>query len=204
MDLDLTFNGFCFGRLTLPEIKTSMWGTDVVVEDQKVRITDMAIYKAFVRSVIVDNETSFQLENGICTIKALGISANCNYCLGIPIQGMAGPQATLTKLERVENAITATFSIYNPSPVEIDQGNCTFDLRNQKGETMSELSGHLKIVRGRFDYVVHGTIRDGVESSERARLVGVGVEGKSWCNETINYLDMVVDVKPEFADKLRQ
>lgn len=203
MDLDLTFNGFCFGRIKLPEVKTSFWGTDVVVKNQKIRITDMAIYKAFVRSMIVDDETSFQLENGACTIKALGITANCNYSLKIGVQAIGGPRVTLTNLQRVEKGITATFRVKNPSPVEIDHGNCTFHVRNQKGQILAELKGHLKIVQGEFDYVVIGTPRIGVDPTEKVRVIGVGTEGTSWCNETIRYIDTVVDLPPKFADTLR-
>ncbi|KAF7551961.1 hypothetical protein G7046_g7565 [Stylonectria norvegica] len=203
MELELVFNGCCFGRMTLPEVKTSFWGTKVVVSDQRINISDMAIYKSFVRSILVSDETSFQLENGACTIKALGITAHCNYCIDIPIKGMRGPQVTLKKLVRNRDTITAVFHISNPSPVEVDHGTCVFELRNDQGETMAELKGELRIVRGEADFTLRGTTPTGVAPSKKARLVGLGVDGNSWCNETVRYIDAVMDVKPEFVKVLR-
>jgi len=40
----------CFGRLDLPEIKTSSSGTTVKVTDQLIKIVDMEAFKAFNKS----------------------------------------------------------------------------------------------------------------------------------------------------------
>ncbi|KAF5007023.1 hypothetical protein FDECE_6631 [Fusarium decemcellulare] len=203
-NVDISFNGSSVGRLELPEIQTSFWGTKLLVEEQRIDITDLAIYRTFIRSLMIDNETNFQLNNGECSVGALGTSADCDMCLDISLKGMGGPRMTLKKLSRSgDNGIVATFRLNNPSPVEIDHGHCIFELRNTEGETMAELRGDLNIIRGQADYTLYGTTRAGVAPSHKARLVGVGVEGSSWCRETIKEIDAVFPLRPGFAELLQ-
>ncbi|KAH7157088.1 hypothetical protein EDB81DRAFT_412921 [Dactylonectria macrodidyma] len=202
MVLDLTFNDFAFGKLALLEVRTRFLGTRVVVQEQNIAITDATTFRAFVRSIMVDNDTSFQLDNGTCTVRALGVTAHCNYTLDVPVQAMRGPRATLRMLSRSnegDDGITITVRVRNPSPVELDHGVCAFELRNDKGECMAELSGQLKIVRGQFDLNLHGTTRTGVAPSDKVRLVGVGEGASSWCND----FDAILDLKAEFAGLFR-
>lgn len=203
MELDLTFDGFCFGKINLPEVKTSIWGAKVPIEGQRIHILDMTTYKSFVRSLMVNDETRFQLENGVCTIKSLGIIAHCNYCLDIPIRGMSGPKFNIKNAERNGKEVILTLIVHNPSPVEIDHGACIFDLRNTNDESLMELRGNLKIVRGDFEVVLRGKSKKGVIPTDKARLVGTGVEGKSWCRETIQYLDVMGDLDHETTNLLR-
>ncbi|KAH7154964.1 hypothetical protein B0J13DRAFT_213524 [Dactylonectria estremocensis] len=195
MVLDLTFSDFAFGKLELPEVRTSFWGAGVVVREQSITITDAATFRAFVRSIMVDDDTSFQLDNGTCSVRALGATAHYNYSLDIPIRAMRGPRATVRTLSRTSEGLAATVRLSNPSPVELDHGVCAFELRNDKGERMAELSGQLKMVRGQFDLSLHGTMRTGVAPSGKVRLVGVGEGASSWCND----FDVVLDLNNEFA-----
>ncbi|EEU46294.1 uncharacterized protein NECHADRAFT_99932 [Fusarium vanettenii 77-13-4] len=204
MDVELSFNGFSFGTVELPEVQTSFWGTKVLVKEQRIDITDMTAFRTFIRSLMLDSDSSFQLDNGWCTVGALGTSSGCEMCLDIPLKCMNGPQMELKKLSRSsDNGIVATFRLDNLSPMEIDHGRCIFELRNTRGETMAELRGDLNIVRGQADYTLHGTTRPGVAPSDMARLVGVGVEGSSWCSETIKEIDVIFGLKPEFAELLQ-
>jgi len=50
MTVDMCGTAGCFGRLDLPEIKTSSSGTTVKVMDQLIRIVDMEAFKAFNKS----------------------------------------------------------------------------------------------------------------------------------------------------------
>lgn len=200
MELDMTFNGVCFGKLKLPEVKTSIWGAKVLIQAQPVKILEVATFKAFVRSVIVNDSTRFQLENGECTIRSLGITAHCSYCLEIPIVGMMGPKATLLNLQRNgknDERLTVTADLQNPGPVEIDHGWSLFELRNDKGESVADLEGDLKFVRGNFSIVLDGTVKKGVAVGETLRLAAVGVESSTWCNETIQFIDTTLQLTPE-------
>ncbi|KND94208.1 hypothetical protein TOPH_01079 [Tolypocladium ophioglossoides CBS 100239] len=201
MAIELTFNGFCFAKMRLPEVKTSIWGTQVTVRDQRLEILDKAIFKAYLRRVIVDDDTNFQLENGHCTVTALGVKAHCNYCLDLPIRGMMGPKASVASLEREGEDITMVVAIENPSPVEIDHGMTLFELRNGEGASMVELRGNLQIVRGTSECTLRGKLMAGGKTPpSRARLVGVCAEGSSLCRETASYFDVGLDMKPEFVD----
>lgn len=206
MDLDLTFNGFSFGKLHLPSVHTSLWGAKVTIPNQTIKITDMAIYKAFIRSVLVDTETCFQLENGTCTIKALGITAHCNYCLEIPIMGMMGPKTVVKNVEKDgDGHLRVIVDVQNPGPVEIQHGWSLFELRNDKGETVADLEGDFELKRGWSEVVLAGKLRDGAAfaATEKSRLVARGVEGSTWCNETIQFIDTSLELKLAHLEGLR-
>ncbi|KAM5351988.1 hypothetical protein ACJ41O_004711 [Fusarium nematophilum] len=202
-DVDISFNGSTFGKVSLPEVRTGFWGTRVEVREQRIDITDMFTYRAFVRNLVVVQDTSFQLSNGQCTVSALGTSSVCEMDLEIPVRCMSGPLVSLERLSRSGDDITATFRLDNSSPVELDHGRCIFELRNTRGETMAELRGELNIVRGQAEYTLHGLTRRGVAPSDKARLVGVGVEGNSWCRETVKEFDVAFSLRPELAEVLR-
>ncbi|KAM0553896.1 hypothetical protein ACHAPJ_007242 [Fusarium lateritium] len=204
MNADLSFNGSKFGKVKLPEIQTSFWGTKLVIQGQRIDITNQATYHAFIRSLIVDDETSLRLESNGCTVRALTTSSTCNLQLDMPLKAMGGPRMTLKKLSRSGENITITFDLKNPGPVEVDQGTCLFELQNGHSETLAKLRGELNIARGQSEVILHGTTRNEVVPSHRSRLVGVGVEGneKSWPRETIREFDVVFDLEPKFAELL--
>ncbi|CAM1503878.1 Fc.00g014690.m01.CDS01 [Cosmosporella sp. VM-42] len=204
MELDLMFNGDAFGKLKLPQVRTSFWGTKVVVEAQTIEIKNQLAYLMFMRSIFVDDETSFELENGECSITAMKITAHCNYCLGIPLRGMGGPQISLKKLSRTGWDVAATFEFVNPSPVEIDHGRCVFELRygeEQRGVAL--LQGDFKLVQGKFILDLDGLVKNWAVPSSKARLVGISaVGGQSWANESIKFIDSVFDLGSDFAKVL--
>lgn len=206
MELDLTFNGFSFGKIHLPSIHTSLWGTKVNIYDQTIKITDMAIYKAFIRSILTDNETCFQLENGTCTIKALGVTAHCNYCLEIPILGMLGPKTVIKKIDKDgDGHVRAVIDVQNPGPVEIYHGWSLFELKNDKQETVADLEGNFELKRGWSELALAGKLRDGAafSATAKSRLVAKGVEANTWCNETIQFIDTSVELKRHHLENLQ-
>lgn len=94
----------------------------MAVKEQAVQVLNMGVFKSFIHSVSVGNEACFQLENGVCDIKALGVVAHCNYSVEVPIRGMMGLKATLTRLHANGEDIDTTLEFYNPSPLEIEHG----------------------------------------------------------------------------------
>lgn len=202
MDLDLMFDGFVFGRLRLPKIRTSYWGAKVMVENQTIEIIDLPTYKMFVRSVILNDETSFQLEHGNCTISAMGLTNHCDFNLDLSMGGMGGLPVTLKKLHRDGDSITTIFEFNNTSPVEIDHGLCKFDMVNDRGQTLATLEGDFKLVHGKSKVTFQGTVCEGAMPSDKVRLMGVGTDQLTWCNETIKFIDSVFDMDERFADAL--
>lgn len=202
MDLDLLFDGRSFGRLSLPEIRTSFRGAKVMVHDQTIEVSDATTYKMFVRSVILGDETSFQLDNGRCTISSMGLTKHIDYSLDLSMRGMSGLPVTLKKLHRDGERVTAIFEFSNSSPVEIDHGFCNFAILNDRAQTIALLTAELHIVQGTFTVTMQGSMCEGAVLSEKARLVGAGTEQLSWCNETVKFIDSVFDVKEEFLDVL--
>lgn len=203
MELDLTFNGSAFGRLSLPEIRMSLWGAMVTVQEQPITISNMATFKSFIHSVIVGDETCFQLDNGVCDIKALGIVANCNYCVEVPLQGMMGPRVTLKQINRTDSSIDVTLEFRNPSPVEIDHGRGVFELRNDRRGVIADLRGDFNLRRGRVEVLLHGHLRPRVWVGEKITLAAVGVENGTWCNDTIRSINVAVNLRAEHLSLLQ-
>ncbi|KAH6955151.1 hypothetical protein HG530_015682 [Fusarium avenaceum] len=204
-DASLSFNGFSFGKIKLPQIQTSFWGTNLAVQEQRVDITDSATWHAFIRSLIVDDNTSLQVESKECTVRALGTSSTCDLHLEMPLKATGGPRVLLKKLVRMSERVTAVFSLEYSGPVEIDYGHCAFEFRNGHNETLAELKGDLNLVQGQAVLTLHGTMRDGVTvSSNKIRLVGVGVpeREKSWLSATVREIDTVFNLEPRYVEQL--
>lgn len=202
MTVDMVFNGGCFGKLNLPEVKTKSGGTEVVVNDQLIQILDRNAFMAFVKAIMCDNQLVLRLDNGDCTIKALGMSAKVKYAKDVPIVGMGGPKlAQINSAERGGGFVN-TMKVYNSSPLEIDHGVSMFELRSESGEVLAELKGDLKIVKGDFETTFNGSVKKGAKTSDKARMVGVATEENNWCNDSIKFIDCAFSVTPQFAQLL--
>ncbi|KAK1986682.1 hypothetical protein LZ30DRAFT_685214 [Colletotrichum cereale] len=202
MTVDMMFNGGCFGKLDLPEVKTKSGGTEVVVRDQVIKILDHNVFKAFVKAIMCDEKLVLHLDNGDCSIKALGMSAKVKYAKDVAIIGMGGPKIAQVNSQERGGGFVNTMKVYNPSPLEIDHGVSMFELRNESGEVLAELKGNLKIVKGDFETTFQGSLNKGAKASDKARMVGVGTQESNWCNETIKFIDVPFSVSPQFAQML--
>ncbi|KAF6826724.1 hypothetical protein CMUS01_09307 [Colletotrichum musicola] len=203
MTVDMMFNGGCFGKLDLPEVKTKSSGTLVVVRDQVIKIIDRNAFMAFVKAIMCDENLVLRLDNGNCTIKALGLSANVKYAKDVPIVGMKGPKISQVNSAPRGSGFVNTMKVYNPSPLEIDHGVSMFELRNESGEVLAELKGDLKIVRGEFESTLEGTLKKGTKPSDKAVMVGLGTQEKNWCDETIKNINCPFSITPQFAQMLQ-
>lgn len=207
MDVDLHFEGRCYGRLTLPEMTTKSGGANVAVVDQLVRITDMTTYQAFVHSVITSDQTDFRMENGLCRIRALMLNFSCIYGMTIPFKGMGGPRMTVVDVQREGQGedITLLVRFLNPSPIEIDHGMSHFKIMHgfEEEDPVAEMQGDMHIIRGEFTIPFTGKLRRPLpKGATILRISGAGVEGGSWCDETIKNIDVTIDLDPAFGEIL--
>ena len=193
MTVDLSFKDKVFAQVDLPEVHCSAGGTAVNVTEQLIKIEDMDAYKAFVRSLTLDERLTLQLRNGKCSIKAMGLTSKCQYAKDVELVGMNGPRIEDVELLRTDDAdrFTSKMNVINPSPLEIDHGMSEFQLENEAGETIADLKGELKIIRGTSTLTTECVMRKAV-STAGARLVGRGVEVESWCSETIKNINVPV------------
>ncbi|RFN46401.1 ubiquitin-protein ligase (hul4) [Fusarium flagelliforme] len=204
MEASLSFNGFRFGKVRFPQIQTSYWGTNFVIQEQRIDISNHATYCAFVRSLIVDEETCLQLDSKECTIRALRASPTCGIRLDMPLQAQNGPHLTLKKVSRSAKDVRMVLSLSYSGQVEMNYGSCLFVLRNGPGEILAELKGELNISKSQKELVLHGIVKYGVIPSQMVRLIGVAVEEdeESWLSKTISDFDVVLDLEPEHAEML--
>lgn len=199
MVVDLVFGGVTWGKLQLPEVITSSSGTDVICEEQEIKILDQKAFRDFVKALMLDEELVLTLDNGDCKIssKILGFTAKSNvvYKKDLIITGMRGPKVTLVETTSEKNTLKVT----NPSPLEIDHGVSMFDIMDGD-DVVAELKGPLYIVRGNFDSSLNITFKGKkVAPGTKLRLVGKGTEKDSWMNETLKYINTEFEASEQFS-----
>ena len=198
LTVDMVGPAGVFGRLNLPQVKTSSSGADIVITDQIIKIIDMEAYKAFVQSLMQSAELVMRLENGKGTIRAVMVTTSIVYAKDLHLKGMNSLKTAMIKTEAVGDGYRNTMLTINPSPVEIDLGTAHFQILNADGKKIADQSGITYIARGESTHVVTGRTT-GVASKGKSMLVGVTVEEDSWNRETIGYLNAPVTVSDAFV-----
>jgi hypothetical protein len=188
-----------FGRVQLPEIKTQSSGTDVHVTPQKIDIVDHDAFQAFVKAIQLEQKIVLRLDNGKGKIKALFMTANINYSKDVDIIGMNGPKIEIVKTEpQADGTFKNTLKIINPSPLEIEIPDNTFQYIDEDGTVIAEQHGKLPIVRGDSYHEVTGEVK-AKNPKGKIRLVGIEVVQDSWMKHTIKYFDAQVTLTPELT-----
>lgn len=198
MTVDLVGPGGAFGKLDLPEVKTSSKGTDVHIDPQLITITDFEAFKAFVKSITQEEKLTLRLENGKGTIKALGMKSNITYQKPVQLAGMNGPKARIVKAEGSKDDLKLQLQVFNPSPLEIDLGTAIYEIQTPGGAAFAEVRGAQHVLRGDNMHELSGKIT-GDAKEGAAKMVGIGSEEDSWTRETNKYLDMKVQVSQSMA-----
>lgn len=204
MIVDMVFNDQPWGKLQLPEVNTKSGGTDVLVQEQEVKITNQESFRAFVKALMLDDELVLVLDNGDChiTAKVMGwpLKSNVTYKKKLIIKGMKGPRLSLVDTTAGQNVM----KVYNPSPLEIDHGVSMFDIVDGEGQVMAEEKGQLNIVRGDFDSTLGITFKPGkkITPGSKLRLVGKGTEKDSWMNDTLKYINSEFEATDKFSSFL--
>jgi len=198
MTVDMVGPGGAFGKLDLPEVKTSSKGALVNVTDQTIKILDMDAYKAYSKALQQDEKFTMSLDNGVGTIKALLGKNKIVYKKTVSFPAMDGPQTTILKTEILgEGQFKNTMRIENPSPLEIDMGNATFEFKNAAGEVLAEQSGEVFVVKGETIYQATGTVKQ-KGNVDRVSLVGVPASRAGTIIEiTLTNFNVPITLTPE-------
>ncbi|KAL1881102.1 hypothetical protein VTK73DRAFT_4779 [Phialemonium thermophilum] len=196
MTVEMVFRGGCFGKLVLPEVKTSPSGASVNIYDQPIRILDMTAFCAFVDALMNDEELILTLENGACTIRSLFMTGRCTYRKDVRLCGMNGPRVHL--LDVSPNSTTLVFD--NPSALEIDHGIVIFNIcaSDDNDRPLARLQGPLVIVRGECRLNLSITRNPGKPVTNKTKLVGVGGESDAWTSETIKFIHTALELTDHF------
>jgi len=203
MTVDMVGPKGVFGRLDLPEVKTTSKGALVNVPDQLIKITNMDAYLAFTKSIQIDEKVSMELDNGQGTIKALGMKSNIVYKKPVHMLGMDGPQTLITKTTVTgDNSFVNTMKIINPSPVEIDMGHSIMHFKNARGEILATQEANIFISRGETVYEAKGTVHQKGDVA-RISLVGDGSNKDSWLKNTLNWFNVPIRITPELVGLLK-
>jgi len=203
MTVDLVGPKGSFGKLNLPEVKTTSKGALVNVPDQLIKITDMDAYLAFTKSLQLDEKLTMHLDNGQGTIKALGMRSKIVYKKPVHMLGMDGPQTQILKTEILgDGTFKNTMKIVNPSPVEIDMGNVSFAFKNGAGETLATQTGQVFIVRGETIYTATGSVK-AKGNTDKISMVGLEADSDSWIKHTLGWFNVPVSLTPEMEQLLK-
>jgi hypothetical protein len=198
MTVDMIGPKGTFGRLDLPEVKTTSKGALINIPDQHIKIIDMAAYLAFVKSIQLDEKLVMMLDHGKGTIKALGMKNNIVYKKAVNLIGMDGPQTQMLKTEVLaDGTFKNTMKIVNPSPVEIEMGEVTFGFKNPSGVLLATQKASIRIVRGDTIYEAVGKVET-KGSVDRVSIVGLTPEKDSWITETLKLFNVPIRITPEF------
>ncbi|KAE9962431.1 hypothetical protein BLS_000334 [Venturia inaequalis] len=203
LTVDMVGPAGIFGKLDLPEVKTKSSGTVVNIPAQVVKIIDHAAYQAFVKSIQLDEKLTLRLENGQGTVKALGMKSKIVYKKNVELLGMNGPKTELVKTVATDGGFKNTIKIYNPSPLEIDLGENTFEFVDDAGLVIAEQTGNLDIPRGDSYHEATGTIK-GKTASSKITLVGKDVARDSWLKETIKFFNTPIGLTAEMKQLVAQ
>ncbi|KAF2395557.1 hypothetical protein EJ06DRAFT_560635 [Trichodelitschia bisporula] len=198
MTVDMIGPKGVFGRLNLPEVKTSSKGAQVNIPDQHIDIVDMDAYMAFVSSIQLDEKLTLRLDNGQGTITALfGKKSQVVYRKEVQMLGMNGPRTEIVSTEVTgEKSFKNKLRITNPSPLEIDLGETTFEYVGKDGKVLARQFATLYIPRGESVHDVTGEVVEKGDIAE-VRLKGVDVKVESWIKKSIAYFDAPIKLTPE-------
>lgn len=116
---------------------------------------------------------------------------------------MNGPKTELVKTTAIDGGFKNTIKIYNPSPLEIDLGENTFEFVDDAGQVIAEQSGNLDIPRGESYHEVNGTVK-AKTASGKINLVGKDVNKQSWLKETIKFFNTPIGLTAEMKQMVAQ
>ncbi|OAQ98775.1 hypothetical protein LLEC1_07269 [Akanthomyces lecanii] len=198
MTVDLVGPKGIFGRLDLPAHRMGSFGGDLRVFKQPIRILDTVAFKAFVRSILKDEDLVLRLDHGQASVRALGMTAQVVYRKDLHLKGLTSLTSTLIQVKPFGSEYESTFCLYNPSPFEIDLGTVLFQVQDEHGKVIAEQKGSTFLMRGGACYsVVTGHI-DGKISEGKARFIGLGAEGDSWVKDIIDLVDIKATIPSVF------
>lgn len=196
MEVDLTFDGACFGKLQLPEVNTSPSGCDVNIYDRLVPIINMDAFKAFVKSLMQDETLTLTLDNGECNITAFRfLKGHCTYKKAVQIKGMKGPAVKIVNTTAETNTVVVT----NPSPLHVDYRVSKFEIQTADGQAVAELKGPMVIERGQHEVTMDIVRKTGVSADGNGmKLVGIGTEDKAWTDDALKFMQVPISLTEQF------
>ncbi|OAA51062.1 hypothetical protein BBO_01009 [Beauveria brongniartii RCEF 3172] len=193
MTVDLVGPRGAFGRLDVPEIKMGAFGADITIVEQRIAIIDMEAFKAFVASIMQDEQLVLRLEKGQATVKSMGMTSTIAYNKVLNLRGLKSLETTLLKVEADDNGVKSIISMLNPSQFEVDLGTVIYEVQGKDGRRIGEQKGATYVSRGESSLALHGFVEGEVSSGE-TRFVGVDVEEENWLKQIMGSIEVVVTV----------
>jgi Protein of unknown function (DUF3712) len=200
MTIDLIGPDGCFGKLDLPLQKSTSKGYTIRVEPQRVTITNMDAFLAFVKATQTQKSAKLILDNGQTIIKTMGLTIHVTFRKEIEMIGMDGPKTQFVCAEG--DKILA--KIDNPSPLEMDLGDAVFECRDKEGSVLAKTMGNIYVGRGESQHEVTMTVEAEKEGEiSELSMVGVDVKQESWMKEGIRFYHVQLEVTEDLVKFVR-
>lgn len=194
MTVDLVGPRGAFGRLDVPAIKIGAFGADITIVDQWITIVDMEAFASFVQAIVGNEDLILRLENGVTTVKSMGMKSSIVYRKSIHLHGLKRLQTSLLGLEQSTNSTNCIISLVNPSQFEVDLGTVVYKVQDGSGRNIGEVRGATYVQRGPSTLSLCGHITGLVSSSGETKLIGVDVEEENWLKQIIGSVNVTVSI----------
>ena len=201
MSVDMVGPQGKFGRLELPEMTFTENGGHVRVENQRIHILDMNPFIAFTKALMQQEKTLLTIENGKPKMKVVGMKVDIDFRKTIEIAGLNGPRTEFVGAD--EDVVT--MKMYNPSPLELDFGLCSFDFKDpdQVRTVLATITGDLFITRGEsaYDFKVTAKTKPGGAIAAMA-MIGAEARADSWVRQIMQHFHVSLPLTRELGNFL--
>jgi hypothetical protein len=193
-----------FAVLSVGDTRITPSGATISIVDQKIEVTDMTAFLAFLKVVMQDEKCELSLFAKAATIKALMIRRTIEFSKPAEVIGWKSLKAKFVNFKPDKIVL----KIESPSQTSIDFGDAVFEIQDRKGLVLAKLTGELKVEKGENFHELDLVMAPGLESKGEVgdvlRLVGIDVVETSWLKEAIKFFDIDLVVSKEWVDAVKQ
>ncbi|KAE9965212.1 hypothetical protein EG328_008602 [Venturia inaequalis] len=186
-----------FATLAVSDTKMTPSGATISIINQKIEITDMTAFLAFVKAIMQDDTCGLSLFAKSATIKALMIRKTIEFSKPAEVVGWKGLNAGLVSFKPGKVVV----KIDSSSQTSIDLGVANLEMQDKDGRALARLTGQLKVEKGETFHELDISFVPGVESGVKAgdvvRLVGVSGVPQTWLQDAIKFFGVDVVVTKE-------
>ncbi|QDS76797.1 hypothetical protein FKW77_002356 [Venturia effusa] len=200
MPVDVTGPAGNFAILAVGDIKITPSGATISIVNQKIEVTDMTAFLAFIKAILQEEKCELSLFAKSATIKALMMRRTIEFSKPAEMIGWKGLKAEFVDIKPG----TVVVKIDSPSQTSIDFGLADFELRDRSGLVLAKLTGLLKVEKGETTHELDMSLiarpDNKGENEDVLRLVGVSIASQTWLKKVITNFSVDIAIGKEWID----
>lgn len=189
-----------FATLAVGETKITPSGATISIVNQKIEITDMTAFLAFIKAIMEEDKCELSLFAKSATIKALMMKRTIEFSKPAEVIGWKGLKAEFVNFKPGKVVV----KIDSSSQTSIDLGVADFQIHDKGGRVLAKLKGQLKVEKGETFHELDISPIPGLEVKKEAgdvlRLVGVSGVPQTWLKDANNFFSIDVVFNKEWID----